>query len=334
MSARSKPSPTATWAFWDRGLPNCSQASSAVSRRCSRCLTASRSAKGSPPRLSHRCGTSIGCSRNATPMHRPPTGSSSSDTASLAFSWPSAALTQLEQKTFKGGRDADTDEMKSLAHYDSATHDAFPLFKGNFQPLSETLDRLAVWFPNSKPSEATVFPDKSICGQWKTFAAPCQSAIVHTLRFTAGLVRNIPFTKPVSDDTLTIGHLDPMRPPYDGYANPVWQSPLPFGTTSELVINNGIGHPTLYKYAGAAYFSECAVVDHWLWKARHNASLAPFEGWDSGYSHIRNHKVVPDKDTPNATPIRPRPTDNGHLEIQSLHYLFTIGTHSIITSIA
>jgi hypothetical protein len=249
-----------------------------------------------------------------------------------AFSWPSAALTQLEQKTFEGGRDADTDEMKSLAHYDSATHDAFPLFKGNFQPLSETLDRLAVWFPISKPSEATVFPDKTICGQWKIFANACQSAIVHTLRFTAGLVRNIPFTKPVSDDTLTIGHMDPSRPPYDRYNNPVWQSPLPFGTTGELVINNPIGHPTLYTYAGAAYFSECAVVDHWLWKARHNPSLQPYEGWDSGYSLTRNHKMVPDKDTPNVTPIRPRPTDNGHLEIQFRQYLLKSGIQSIITS--
>src|SRR5258708_30441523 len=98
--------------------------------------------------------------------------------------------------------------MKSLAHYDSATHDAFPLFKGNFQPLSETLDRLAVWFPNSKPSEATVFPDKSICGQWKTFAAPCQSAIVHTLRFTAAAGRDLPLPKPGSRATLSYSQLD------------------------------------------------------------------------------------------------------------------------------
>ncbi len=249
-----------------------------------------------------------------------------------AFSWPSAALTQLELKKFKGGRDEGTDEMKSLAHYDSATHDAFPLFKGNFQPLSETLDRLATWFPNSKPSEATVFPDKSMCGTWKFVADACQRSVVSTLRFAAGVVRNIPFTKPVSDDTLTIGHLDPTRPPYDRYNNPAWQSPLPFGTTSELVINNPIGHPTLYKYAGAAYFSECAMVDHWLWKARHNPSLAPFEGWDSGYSHTRNHQIVPDKDTPNVTPIRPRPTDNGHLEIQFRQYLLKSGTQSIITA--
>jgi hypothetical protein len=42
--------------------------------------------------------------------------------------------------------------------------------------------------------------------------------------------------------------------------------------------------------------------------------------------------MVPDKDTPNVTPIRPRPTDNGHLEIQFRQYLLKSGTQSIITS--
>jgi hypothetical protein len=250
-----------------------------------------------------------------------------------AFSWPSAALTQPELKQI-GGRDEDTDEMKSLAQYDSATHDAFPFFKGNFQPLSETLDRLAKWFPKSKREESTFFPDKSVCGQWKTFADACQNAIVRTLRFASGLVRNVPFAKPISDDTVTIGHMDPMRPPYGEYRSSSWQSPLPYGTTSELIVNNSIGHPTYYNNAGSAYLSECAMVDHWLWKARHNPSLLPFEGWDSGFSHIRkDYKVVPDKDTPNVTPIRPRPSAaEGHLEIQFRQYLLKSGTESIITS--
>jgi hypothetical protein len=250
-----------------------------------------------------------------------------------AFSWPSAALTQPELKQI-GGRDEDTDEMKSLAQYDSATHDAFPFFKGNFQPLSETLDRLAKWFPKSKREEATFFPDKSVCGQWKTFADACQNAIARTLRFAAGLVRNVPFAKPISDDTVTIGHMDPMRPPYGEYRSSSWQSPLPYGTTSELIVNNSIGHPTYYNNAGSAYLSECAMVDHWLWKARHNPSLLPFEGWDSGFSHIRkDYTVVPDKDTPNVTPIRPRPSAaEGHLEIQFRQYLLKSGTESIITS--
>jgi hypothetical protein len=250
-----------------------------------------------------------------------------------AFSWPSAALTQLELKKL-GGRDEDTDEMKSLAQYDSATHDAFPFFKGNLQPLSETLDRLATWFPKSKREESTFFPDKSVCGQWKAFADACQNAIVRTLKLAAGLVRNVPFTNAVSDDTLAIGHMNPMRPPYAGFTSPIWQSPLPHGTTSELIVNNNIGHPTLYSNAGSAYLSECAVVDHWLWKARHNPSLIPFEGWDSGFSHIRkDYQVVPDKSTPNVTPIRPRPTAvDGHLEIQFRQYLLKSGTQSIITS--
>jgi hypothetical protein len=244
-----------------------------------------------------------------------------------AFAWPSAALTQLEV-----GNKTDDDASRSLPRYDSATHDAFPFFKGNFQPLSETLDRLAIWFPVSEREQGT-FPDKeTVCGTRKTIADACVKLIVRALKFSAGLVRNVPFTSSVSDDTLTIGHMDPVRPPYSSFKQSTWQSPLPFGTTSELVTNNYVGHPTLYSNAGSAYLSECAVVDHWLWKARHNASLAPFEGWDSGYSHIQAGKVVPDKDTPNVTPIRPRPTDNGHLEFQLTQYLSRSGIQSIITS--
>jgi hypothetical protein len=249
-----------------------------------------------------------------------------------AFSWPSAALTQLERKGLPGGRDEDLDEMKLLAHYDTATHDAFPFFKGDFQPLSQTLDRLAVWFPISHPGESTVFPDKTICPEWKIIGETCQKAIIGSLRAGAGFLRNVPFTNADSDETLTIGHLDPVRPPYGRYWSFNWQSPLPYGTTGELVVNNIIGHLTLYTNAGSAYLSECAIVDHWLWKARHNPSLKPFEGWDSGYSHTRSGAVVPDSDTPNVTPIRPRPTPNGHLEIQFREFLLKSGTEPIITA--
>jgi hypothetical protein len=249
-----------------------------------------------------------------------------------AFSWPSAALTQLERKSLSGRKDDnDLEEMKLLAQYDAATHDAFPFFKGNFQPLSETLERAAAWFPNSQRGESTFFPDKTICPTWKIFEAACQKMIIGSWRILAAIVRNVPFENADSDETLTIGNFDPVRPPYGDYKGFNWQSPLPYGTTSELVVNDYF-EPTLYKNAGSAYHSECAIVDHWLWKARHNPSLKPFEGWDSGFSNTRTGSVVPDQDTPNVTPIRPRPTANGHLEIQFRQYLLNSGTESIITS--
>jgi hypothetical protein len=246
-----------------------------------------------------------------------------------AFSWPSADLTQLEQRSLPNGRDDSIDEIKAMARYDYATHDAFPLFKGNFQPLAETLDRLALWFPDSKEAEKEFFPDKSICPQAAFLEMLCVRGVAGVLRAGAALARNIPFANADSDETLTIGHLNPMRPPYGGYEDSNWQSPLPFGATGELVVNNAFGS-TLYEYAGSAYRSECAIVDHWLWKARHNPSLKPFEGWDSGFSHVRaGGKVVPDLDTPNVTPIRPRPS-KGHLEIQFRQYLLKSGTAAII----
>jgi hypothetical protein len=128
-----------------------------------------------------------------------------------------------------------------------------------------------------------------------------------------------------------------MRPPYGTFESSNWQSPLPYGTTGEVIVNNEIGHLTSYSNAGSAYLSECAIVDHWLWKARHNPTLTPFEGWDSGYSNTPSEgagvgPVTPDPDTPNLTPIRPRPTTNGHLEIQFRQYLLKSGTESIVTS--
>lgn len=253
-----------------------------------------------------------------------------------AFSWPAAAMTRNELDGLPQRRDPDTDEMISLAQYDSATHDAFPFFKGNFQPAAEMLDRLAVWFPTSKR--------KSACGSWETVARMCVAAVTRVLKSAAAFARNVPFTNQASDETLTIGHLDPPRPPYDGQMDPprrpydgfkstTPQSPFPFGTTSELIVNNHIGHSTDYANAGSAYLSECAMIDHWLWQARHNPKLRPYEGWDSGFSHTDGGLVTPDPDTPNVTPIRPRArTRDGHLEIQFRQYLLKSGTQSIITS--
>lgn len=250
-----------------------------------------------------------------------------------AFSWPAAAFTQNELKLFPKGTDPDTDERKSLAQYDAATHDAFPIFKGNFQPTSDTLERLANWFPQSKRGLGNSFPDKSMCGDWEFAANICVRAVVNVLKGAAAIARNVPFSNQNSDDTLTIGHLDPPRPPYDSYDSPASQSPLPFGTTTELIVNNSIGHPTLYTNAGSAYLSECAIVDNWLWQARHNTTLKPYEGWDSGFSHVRAGMIVADRNTPNLTPVRPRArAADGHLEIQFRQSLLKSGTQSIITN--
>jgi hypothetical protein len=144
----------------------------------------------------------------------------------------------------------------------------------------------------------------------------------------------VPFTNSASEDTLTIGHLDPVRPPYSSYTSGAWQSPLPYGTTGELIVNNNIGHRTLYTNAGSAYLSECAMVDHWLWKVRHNPDTGTYTGWDSGYSHVNptTYNVTPDRSVPNVTPTRPRSNAvDGHLEIQFRQYLLKSGIRSIVT---
>jgi hypothetical protein len=246
-----------------------------------------------------------------------------------AFAWPAAALTNREQKL--PGLMRESNENRLLAKYDNATHDFFPLFKGNFQPVAETLERLALWFPTSTEKNAPGFSNQKLCAPFGSYQRNCVRVIVSGLRGIAAVARNIPFANTRSDQTETIGHIDPPRPPYAAYNSIEWQSPLPYGTTHELGINNSIGHPTIYANAGSAYHSECDVVDHWLWQARANKTLEPFEGWDSGLSHVRGGKIVPDRSTPNLTPIRQRPTSNGHLEIQFRQFLYNSGTQPIIT---
>jgi hypothetical protein len=250
-----------------------------------------------------------------------------------AFSWPAAAMTDAELRE-RGGRDPDMDERRALAKYDYATHDFFPLFKGNLQPASESLDRLANWFPGSTSRNGPAISDKSLCEPLAFLRSTCVSAVVRILRAGAAVARNIPFTNSVAEETLTIGHMDPPRPPFDKFDSFAWRSPLPFGTTHELIVNNSVGHPTRYANAGNAYFSECAVVDNWLWKVRHNPQSKPFEGWDSGYSHVHTDGTVsPSPETPNLTPVRPRSkARDGHLEVQLRQFLYKSGTQSIITA--
>jgi hypothetical protein len=250
-----------------------------------------------------------------------------------AFSWPAADLTDAELRE-RGGRDPDSDERRALAKYDFATHDFFPMFKGNLLPASESLDRLANWFPGSTPKGGTPLSEQSICKPLGYFGPACSRAVVRTLRVGGAVARNLPFMNSVAEETVTIGHMDPPRPPFDSFDSSAWRSPLPFGTTHELIVNNSVGHPTRYTNAASPYLSECANVDHWLWKARHNETLKPYEGWDSGYSHVRRDgSVVNDASTPNLTPVRPRPVArDGHLEVQLRQFLYKSGTQPIITS--
>jgi hypothetical protein len=149
------------------------------------------------------------------------------------------------------------------------------------------------------------------------------------------------------EQTRTIGHVDPMRPPF-GLLNDRENDPATwFGTTHELLINSekrqkppgeeDSGTETAsYLDALSAEKSECAVVDHWLATARTERAHVQRSGgarvnWDSGWSRHKDGKLVPgDINQPNLTKIRFRPDDPpNHVEGQIRQTLYFSGMRSI-----
>jgi hypothetical protein len=118
-----------------------------------------------------------------------------------------------------------------------------------------------------------------------------------------------------NEDSRTIGHLDPLRPPF-GAIRPASYAATSYGTTHEFIINQNPGHGTGYQDAADPYHSECAIADHWLWNARLREADGNGNSWDSGYSSGTSAPGDP----PNLTPVRPRATvREGHVESQFRH---------------
>jgi hypothetical protein len=233
-----------------------------------------------------------------------------------AFAWPAAPRRMREELG---------QEEKDKSGYDWATHDLFPAFKGDLRPWSESLE----FFSHYYKGEAK---DSKMCPASSSFHATCKSTMATLTSSLASVMRNVPFMNTESEDTRAIGHLDPMRPPYGHYGFYNRQSPEPYGTTHEIVLNNSVGHFTRYLNAAQPYRSECAIVDHWLWNAKTGRGLGPLtSGWDSGWSRVRpDGSISPHPQTPNLTPVRPRTTKEGHLETQFRQYLSQAGTQSVV----
>ena len=146
------------------------------------------------------------------------------------------------------------------------------------------------------------------------------------------MLRNVPFMNTSSEDTRTIGHFDPVRPPF----GIIGVSPTPdpatiYGTTHEFIINQDPGHDTAYTNAASPYRSECAIVDHWLWDVRQDKDLGGYgTRWDSGYTQWDDKGVLLPTNPPNRTPIRKRAGRVGHLEAQFRHGLLHGGMMPIV----
>jgi hypothetical protein len=238
-----------------------------------------------------------------------------------AYAWPAGGIrhTDLALAT----SDAAKRKMQSYrrqASYDWATHDAFPLFKADLRPLAETLERNADLAAEAGGSRKEVC-DNDVCQQRRSLQfLTCSSLSECLLRATAAAARNFPFMNTNSEETLTIGHYNPVRPPYGTLTSRRAPATV-YGTTHEFVVNqkpepDDSNYQTRYTHAAAPDTAECAIVDHWLWKAR-KLAIPNDSGWDSGYSRGGSDRPG---NPANLTPVRPRTQTQGrHLESQFVH---------------
>ncbi|MEJ0076188.1 MAG: hypothetical protein WDO17_12190 [Alphaproteobacteria bacterium] len=145
----------------------------------------------------------------------------------------------------------------------------------------------------------------------------------------AGFLRNFPFMNTDMEQTRTIGNLIPMRSPIGTLGSGGILPSTVYGTTHELTFNLGNVDARFmlpsYRMASDLAWTECAVVDHWLWRARKRVNNSM--NWDSGYT---GDTLVQD-DPPNLVPLRDRPTmGEGRMESRFRHGLAHSGMAPIV----
>jgi hypothetical protein len=157
--------------------------------------------------------------------------------------------------------------------YDWATHDLFPLFKFDFRPAADYLDRIAARIEGHQPHGET-------CA---SFTSPSWFSQVKSLpvRTLALLAATFPFQNSVREESHTIGHLDPARPAAGLLADNL-PSAAPFGTTHELLGLHEAGFEKHNPYAILADAPlNCPASNRWLARARANRADQDGAYWDS-----------------------------------------------------
>jgi len=211
-------------------------------------------------------------------------------------------------------------EILDRPHYDWATHDLFPAFRFDFRAAADTLEEIA---------KGNVSSD--ICHLDDPNAEPDDSAEepLGAIGIAAALLRNFPFMNTDVEQTRTIGNLIPMRSPIGTLGSGGILPSTIYGTTHELTFNLGnVASDFMlpsYRMASDLAYTECAIVDHWLWRARQRVKNAM--NWDSGYTG----ETLVQEDPQNLSPLRDRPTmDGGRLESRFRHGLANSGMAPIV----
>jgi hypothetical protein len=174
--------------------------------------------------------------------------------------------------------DKNKEMFKQNIDYDWATYDLFPAFKLDFRPVARTMllwaERIAG--RDGPPGNACSNPPAE--GPWAIAAKP--------IRWLAGVLRTIPFMNTDREQTRTIGHLDPPRPPMGQLTSMSILPFRPFGTTHEMTGDSDV-RPALVPYAqiGSNPGAGCPFATSWLWRARakriHDDPNSHGTFWDS-----------------------------------------------------
>jgi hypothetical protein len=211
-------------------------------------------------------------------------------------------------------------EILDRPHYDWATHDLFPAFRFDFRAAADTLEEIAKGYPL-----------EDICRLNDPNAEPGEDAEEPSgvLSLAAAFLRNFPFMNTDVEQTRTIGNLIPMRSPIGTLGSGGILPSTIYGTTHELTFNLGNVDANFmlpsYRMASDLAYTECAVVDHWLWRARQRVNKAM--NWDGGYTG----EALAQDDPPNLIPLRDRPTmREGRIESRFRHGLAHSGMAPIV----
>jgi hypothetical protein len=155
-------------------------------------------------------------------------------------------------------------------NYDWATYDLFPLFKGDFRPVADTLERLAIGVDPHDACDKTPVP-------------LIRTIVTSPIVAFSWFLRVLPFMQTDPEQTRTIGHLDPPSVPR-GALGQYFATGHPFGTTHELrgidpaldrtarkrLISGSVARevPVAYDEVVSPQ-AECPVAKAWLLRARH-----------------------------------------------------------------
>jgi hypothetical protein len=211
-------------------------------------------------------------------------------------------------------------QILNRPHYDWATHDLFPAFRFDFRAAADTLEEIA---------KGDVTED--ICRLKDPTSREETEQPSGSLTIAASFLRNFPFMNTDIEQTRTIGNLIPMRSPIGSLGQGGILPSTVYGTTHELMFNLGKVDQDFmlpsYRRASDLAYTECAVVNHWLWRARkrfHNGM-----NWDSGYTP--EGFVRDERDPENLTPLRkPAKMEEGRLESRFRHGLAHSGMAPIV----